>query len=107
MKWLARIQLEDVALALLFLVGPLLSGRGSAGGHPTGLGVGFLSRETDPLLGIFAPVVAVGAIAVGSSIHRPEVGATSRADRVLRGGLVLAAAMGTAWTLAGAGEILT
>jgi len=63
MKWLARIQLEDVALALLLLVGPLLSGRGSAGADPTGLGIGFLSRETDPLLGIFALVAAIGAIA--------------------------------------------
>ncbi len=61
-KLLARIQLEDVALALLLLLGPLLSGDGD-GADPNRLGSGFLRRETDPALGLFALVAAIGAIA--------------------------------------------
>lgn len=52
----AQIQLEDLALALLLLLGPLLGGAGG------GLSLGSLRGEPDPLLGIFALVAALGAI---------------------------------------------
>ncbi len=55
---MARIQVEDVALALLLLLGPLLS-RGEASGDGA---VGFLARAPDPLVGLFALIAALGAI---------------------------------------------
>lgn len=55
---MARIQLEDVALALLLLLGPPLS-RGEASGDGA---VGLLVRAPDPLVGLFALVAALGAI---------------------------------------------
>jgi len=51
----ARIQLEDVALGLLLVLSPLL-------GEGSGLGFGSPRDETDPLLGLFALIAAVGAI---------------------------------------------
>jgi hypothetical protein len=54
---LARIQAEDVALALVVLLGPLLAG-GSTGAIADAL----LGRQRDPLLGAFALIAAIGAM---------------------------------------------
>lgn len=61
-----------------------------------------------PLL-LFPPVAAVvaGAVVLGASPRRSEASPSTSGDRVVRAGLMLAAAIGTAWTLAGAGQILT
>ncbi len=54
-RFAARIQLEDVALVAVMVLGPLLAGSGS-------LADTLLDRQHDPLLGLFALTAAVGAM---------------------------------------------
>lgn len=55
-RWtLGRVQLEDIALAVLVLLGPLV-------GNGSGFSLSSLRGETNPILGFFALLAAVGAI---------------------------------------------
>ncbi|MEO7573729.1 MAG: hypothetical protein ABIX10_14965 [Acidimicrobiales bacterium] len=107
--WLA-VALALALLVTFALLAAVLVDRWGAGWPRPGRspkGVAAVLPLVPLLLAPPAAAVVACAIVLGSSRRGQGARAYTPADRLLRRGLVLAAAIGTAWTLVGASEILT
>ena len=117
-RLLRSIQVEDVVLAGLLVLGPLLAGRSADGGS----GSGFLDNDHDALRGLIALLAGLGAIAClatrtpGQSTIDPQHPAASRpVDTEARfafigpllGGIALVSGQGSRLLGIGDGGLLT